>query len=130
VAQTTHYANVDLVLKADEDLSSLVAEFGQKVVVLNAAAPNARNEAILEIDHQGGPDAAINGFCDLIEKFSPDARTLWKSCSERTFDIGFNTGLEPWPYRATVDARTLERAAAAGVNLIISVYAYRSKGGQ
>jgi hypothetical protein len=129
VTQTTHYANVDLVLKADEDLSSLVAEFGKRVVVLNAGTPNARKEAILEVDHQGGPDAAIQVFCDLIEKLSPNARALWKRCSARIFDIGFNAGLEPWPYREAVQVTTLARAAKVGVSLVISIYAYRAKGG-
>ena len=128
MAQTTHYANVDLVLKANEDLSPLLAAFGQNVEVLNAGRMPA-NEAILEVHHRGGPDGAINAFCDLVDSLSPASRTLWKRCKERTFDVGFMAGLEPWPFTSSIRPETLARAAQVGATLAISIYAYRTKGG-
>jgi hypothetical protein len=128
MAQTTHYANVDLVLKATEDLSPLVAAFGDSVMLLNEGRM-PKNEAILEVHHQGGPEAAINAFCDLVDSLSPDAQALWKRCKERTFDIGFNAGVEPWPFRSTIRAETLARASQVGAALAVSIYGYRSKGG-
>jgi hypothetical protein len=128
MAQTTHYTNVDLVLKANEDLSPLVAAFGKDVMVLNAGKMPA-NEAILEVHHEGGPEGAIIGFCDLVDSLSPDASALWKRCKERTFDVGFVAGLEPWPFTSTISPRTLARAAQVGATLAVSIYAYRSKGG-
>ena len=128
MAQTTHYANVDLVLRASEDLSPLVAAFGKSVMMLNEGRM-PKNEAILEVHHHGGPEAAISAFCDLIDSLSPDARALWKRCNERTFDIGFNAGVEPWPFRSTIGAETLARASRVGVTLAVSIYGYRSNGG-
>ena len=128
MAQTTHYANVDLVLKASEDLSSLVAAFGENVMVLNAGKMPG-NEAILEVHHKGGPEGAINAFCDLVDSLSPDARALWKRCKERTFDVGFVAGLEPWPFKSIITPETLARAAQVGATLAVSIYGYRSKGG-
>jgi hypothetical protein len=128
MAQTTHYANVDLVLKASEDLSPLVAAFGENVMVLNAGRMPA-NEAILEVHHEGGPEGAITAFCNLVDSLSPDARALWKRCKERTFDVGFVAGLEPWPFKSTIAPETLARAAQVGATLAVSIYGYRSKGG-
>ena len=128
MAQTTHYANVDLVLKASEDLSPLVAAFGDKVMVLNAGRMPA-NEAILEVHHQGGPEGAINAFCDLVESLSSDVRALWTRCNERTFDVGFNAGVEPWPFRSSIGPKTLARASKVGATLTVSIYGYRTKGG-
>jgi hypothetical protein len=128
MTQTTHYANVDLVLKANEDLSPLVAAFGESVMVLNAGRMPA-NEAILEVHHEGGPEGAIGAFCDLVDSLSSEARALWKRCTERTFDIGFNAGVEPWPFRSAIGPETLARAARVGATLVVSIYGYRSKGG-
>ena len=128
MAQATLYANVDLVLKASEDLSPLVAAFGKNVMLLNAGRM-PKNEAILEVHHQGGPEVAINAFCDLVDSLSPDARALWKRCKERTFDVGFVAGLEPWPFRSTIGPETLARASRVGATLAVSIYGYRSKGG-
>lgn len=128
MAQKTIYANVDLVLKANEDLSPLVSAFGESVMVLNAGRmPN--NEAILEVHHQGGPEGAINAFCDLVDSLAPKARALWKRCNERTFDVGFMAGREPWPFRSTIGPETLARASKVGAKLAVSIYGYRSKGG-
>lgn len=128
MAQTTHYANVDLVLKASEDLSPLVAAFGDKVIVLNAGKM-PENEAILEVHHEGGPEDAIKAFCDLVDSLSPGARAIWTRCNERTFDVGFNAGLEPWPFRSAIGPGTLARASKVGATLVVSIYGYRSKGG-
>ena len=100
MAKITGYANVDLILKSREDLSALVRQFGDRVMVLNPGAPS--NEAILEVHHKGGPDGAINAFCDLIDSLSDDARGRWQGCTERKFDVGFNAGLEPWPYTSSI----------------------------
>jgi hypothetical protein len=129
VPHTTIYANVDLVLKASEDLSLLVAAFGEHVMELNAGRM-PRNEAILEVHHRGGPEGAINAFCDLVASLSPQARALWERCKERTFDVGFVAGLEPWPFRSTIGPETLARAAQIGATLAISIYGYRSEGGK
>ena len=129
MAQVTGYANVDLMLKAPEDISPLVAQFGDKVMVLNAGASTARNQAILEVHHNGGPDAAINAFCDLVDSLPGEARALWMRCTERTLDIGFNAGLEPWPYQSVLDASTIERVARVGAKLMITIYPYRARGG-
>ena len=128
MAQTTHYANVDLVLKASEDLSPLVSAFGENVMALNAGRMPG-NEAILEVHHEGGPEGAINAFFDLVDSLPPSARALWKRCKERTFDVGYNAGLEPWPFRSTIGPETLARAAKVGATLTVSIYGYRSKGG-
>ena|ERR1041385_294118 len=128
MAQTTLYANVDLVLRASEDLSPLVAAFGENVMVLNEGRM-PKNEAILEVHHKGGPEGAINAFCDLVDSLSPDARALWERCNEKTFDVGFEAGLEPWPFRSTIGTKTLARASKVGATLAVSIYGYRSKGG-
>ena len=128
MAQTTHYANVDLVLKANEALAPLVSAFGENVVALNAGRIS-ENEAILEVHHEGGPEGAINAFCDLVASLPPDARALWERCKERTFDVGYNAGLEPWPFRSAIGPQTLARAAKVGATLTVSIYGYRSKGG-
>lgn len=129
MTQVTSYANVDLVLKAPEDLSSLVAQFCDNVMVLSAGSPTASNEAILEVHHNGGPEGAINTFCDLVDSLPGEARAIWTRCTERTLDVGFNAGLEPWPYQSSIGAKTLERVARIGAKLMITIYPYRTKGG-
>ena len=126
--QTTHYANVDLVLKANEDLSPLVSALGENVVALNAGRMPG-NEAILEVHHEGGPEGAINAFCDLVDSLPSEARALWERCKERTFDVVYNAGVEPWPFKSNFGPETLARAAKVGATLTVSIYGYRSKGG-
>jgi len=123
MAALTQYSNVDLVLRADVDLSPLLAEVGERVMNLNPGTPHT--EATLEIHHEGGPNAAINAFCEVVESLSPAGRELWDRCRERVLDAGFEAGVDPWPFTSDIEAATLGRAARLGASLKITIYPYR-----
>lgn len=123
MAALTQYSNVDLVLRADVDLSPLLAELGERVMSLNPGAPHT--EATLELDHEGGPNAAINAFCEVVESLSPAGRELWDRCRGRVLDAGFEAGVDPWPFTSDIEAATLGRAARLGASLKITIYPYR-----
>lgn len=104
MAQTTHYANVDLVLKSTEDLSPLVRAFGDKVMVLDAEAPTARNEAILEVHHEGGPSGAINSAISSI----PSRRTRVQSGNAARNGHSMSDSWLAWS-RGRIDPRSLQK---------------------
>ncbi|MEO8669769.1 MAG: hypothetical protein ABI411_00565 [Tahibacter sp.] len=64
-------------------------------------------------------------FLSLLEKLPPDLQRLWWSCTDRAFDYGFDGGLEEPPISITLDTVRLQRMAALGVSVRVTVYPFR-----
>lgn len=72
------------------------------------------------------PDVCLANYCDLIERLNMDARREWDSCRSKCFDMGFTSGDSPLKVHAIISARTLQRLARLGAELVITFYPVRS----
>ena len=71
------------------------------------------------------PEETIRRLLDAIEALDGGARLLWTTCSLREFNIGYDSGDEPWAFNNGLSAETLKRIADVGGSLRITIYPYR-----
>ena len=121
----THYLNTDLEIESKSDLSAIVQEFGEDVIVLHHGERRGYQHASFEIDSGGtsaGADEIINAFCDLVENLSKEVREIWEGCCSRVFDIGYESGPSPQNFRSEIRTSTIQRVAAIGASIVITIY--------
>jgi hypothetical protein len=113
VMQDVRYLNVDLEIESKSDLSKIVEEFGDDVSVLYCGEMRGYQHASFEISANiADADETINHFCLLVEGLPKDARE----------DVGFESGTSPQNFRSEIRASTVQRVAAIGASIIITIY--------
>lgn len=117
------YLNTDLVIESRDDLSLIVEEFGEEVMVLDHRTTQGRHRASFETQHDFlGADEAISHLCLLVENLSSEARNGWDRCVSRVFDLGFQGGTSLQCYRTELRVATISRVSAIGAGIIVTVY--------
>lgn len=116
----TTFLNVDLDLKSSFGLSKLLSALGDSVARLHAED----GFACLELDEQPeSPEEAVTRLATLITRLPVDAREEWDRCSERTLDIGIQSGATPHQVRYRLPVAVLALAASIHAEVVITVYA-------
>ena len=127
-----NFLNVDLriVLSSKRELNSLLGAFSKEVFVLHSAPwPSSRKHfATLENskDHKGA-DANIHALCSSVEGLSVKARGLW-AAAHKEFDVGYELRASERCSFFTLRPDTLQRVAALGANLTVTVYQDEASG--
>jgi hypothetical protein len=119
------YLNVDLDLESKSPLAPIVEAFGEDVVVLHQSTSRERCAATFEAAGtgcSGDAESAINYLCSLVENLAEDDRRIWDECCTRVFDIGFESGDSPRCVRAILHPETVERVAALGAAIMVTIY--------
>ena len=119
-ARPTIFLNVDLDLRCAAGLDDLLAAFAADTIVLNRADDFASLEAVTD---SSTLDAAVTRLLDVIAALPPAAQALWRACETRTFNIGLRAGVSPGGMIFDLPAGTVQRLAAAGAGIAITVYA-------
>ena len=117
------YLNTDLEIESKSDLSRIVKEFGEDVLVLHHGEIRGYQHASFGI--AGGStdaDATINSFCDLVEFLPKEIRETWDGCCSRIFDVGFESGSSPDRSYSEIKASTIQRVANIGASIAITIY--------
>ncbi|MGC3972526.1 MAG: hypothetical protein QM775_35820 [Pirellulales bacterium] len=123
------YLNTDLMLTSPVDLRRLLEEF-QVSGVYAMHDENLSDDGLwyasFETETQcHAPEDSIGKMLDAVETLTPVGRQLWDGCSRREFDIGFDCGAEPWAFNQGLSSQLLQRIAAAGASLRITLYPNR-----
>ena len=117
------YLNTDLVIESKTDLSVIVHEFGEDVIVLYHGEMRGYQHASFESSEAGaGADEIINFFCMLVENLPEGAREVWDGCCSRVLDVGFESGESPSNFRSEIRASTIQRVAAIGASIVVTIY--------
>lgn len=117
------YLNTDLEIESKSDLSKIVEEFGEDVLLHYHGEISGYQHASCSI--AGGSedaDATINSLCTLIEQLPGDVREIWDGCCSRIFDIGYESGKAPQTFRSEIRAATIQRVAKLGASVVITIY--------
>ena len=123
------FLNVDLELESNESLEIIAQTFGDKVHILhNGPLKDIAYLLALEVyagdDHD--PESIIEAFCDLIEALPAKAKTAWRKCLVRRFDIGIESGSGVakrfGALCLSMSPETLKRVAALSAEVVITVY--------
>ena len=117
------YLNTDLEVESKSDLSKIVEDFGEDVLVLHHGEISGYQHASFSI--AGGStdaDATINYFCTLVESLPAEVRQIWDGCCSRVFDVGYESGTSPQNFRSEIRASTIRRVANIGASVAITIY--------
>jgi len=118
-----HYLNTDLEIESKDDISRIVEEFGEDVVVLHQGEIREYQNASFEIaGSTSGADEVINYFCLLVDSLPNDVRKIWDGCCSRILDIGYESGTTSPNYRSEIRAATIRRVAEIGASIVITIY--------
>lgn len=116
------YLNVDLEIESKSDLSKIVEEFGEDVIVLHCGEMRGYQHASFEAPNPSEADHIINHFCLLVEELTKEAREVWDGCCSRVMDVGYESGTTPRNFRSEIRASTVQRVAAIGASIVITIY--------
>ena len=124
------FLNLDLELEGPTDLALLANALRGQAFVLHCGPTGTGHhvcaEPIVDGALSGDAAACTEHMLRLIEGLRPEASLLWKSCTTRIFDYGFDGGLEEGPLSADVSTQHLQRMSALGISLRMTVYPYRA----
>ncbi len=130
VKQDIHFANVDLEIESEENLQSLIDDFGENVDVLYHELLVNGNDFVslefhlsaVEAGIYGDPDRTVSAFCSLVENLPWESRKIWDKCQEMRFDIGFESGNTEKTFNTKIKAETVKRTAEIGASIVITIY--------
>ena len=115
------FLNIDLDIESNQDLSEIVAGFGDRVVV-------QRNERVGGVNHASfstgysEENEIIQEYCALVNGLKPVAREVWDNCAKRVFDIGYESGETPNNFHSEIKAGSIEALAKIGGSVIVTIY--------
>ncbi|MBI3836595.1 MAG: hypothetical protein HY288_01500 [Planctomycetia bacterium] len=122
------YLNTDLDLVAPRDITELAAlleAHGVRALQVTHAEDSCWY-AVFETEEQHEePERNMSAMLDAIESFDANARALWSQCTLREFNIGYDCGDERWAFNNGLTNTTLQRAAAVGASLRVTLYPER-----
>jgi hypothetical protein len=117
------YVTTDLEFDSGSDLSPLVEELGQDVIVhLNDWVDQVYRVALGIADTDTSADDAVSFYCCLVEKLSDASKSLWNGCTRRVLDIAFESGTEPECQTYELPETLLRRVAALGMSIAVTIY--------
>jgi hypothetical protein len=121
------YLNTDCILFSNEDLSPILDDLDGKIFVLWNEKQDGKSTIGFEtvIDNKlGGPEADIVNFLELFD--SPGLGALLEKCTDKVFDIGFESGcIQCGCISSVLSSNTIQRLAARGFSINIQIYPYR-----
>ena len=115
------FLNIDLDIESSVDISPIVAQWGERVCVFRHEEVDGQFYGAFETCCDG-VDAILEEYLDLIESLTVENRKIWDSASKKVFDFGFESGLRPVSFHALIDARHIQRLAAVGASVVITIY--------
>lgn len=121
----TKYLNTDLDLFSPNDLTELVnaLEAGGVSLLNPIEHEDGRWRANFDLyDPHDHPESTLTALLEVIESLDEKAAQDWRACSERIFDVGYDTGSTPWAFKQEISNATLRRIAGLGGSLKITLY--------
>ena len=121
-----HYINTDICLTSGADLKLLLLAFkagGLRPLSEVTIGDDGQGYIVLEtVERHTEPESNIAAMLAVIESFGEELQAVWKGCSRREFDIGYDCGAEPWSFNQGLSSQLLGRMAEAGASLRITIY--------
>ncbi len=118
------YLNVDFIVEADFDLSSLIETLRDKVTVLWSEAGEQSSTFGIESNLTGTvtPEEDIIELLRILENLPCKLNKLFEKSSKKIFDIGFECGVLDSPVDAYLSVETVQRIAQLGCSINVKLY--------
>ena len=118
----TEFLNVDLDIRVEDGLETLLDAMASSMLVLNRTAVTASvelNESCSSLEK------ATARLIEVVNSLPPEARTIWGQCELRSLNIGIQAGAKPHSSEFAMSKETVSAIADAGLQVVFTVYASR-----
>ena len=120
----TRFLNVDLDLQSVAEPDPLIKALGSAVLCQRVGRVGRAHRVRFMLSRQpASPSDAIVGFAKLVTKFPDEGRAIWNNARSKEFDIGIESGFEPFSAEWVLERRVIDVIAELGARLRITVYA-------
>lgn len=127
---TLRYINTDLLLTAPFDLATLATVLAPENAPISClhvgynekTGYQASFEAFDVDGNHGTPEESMTVLLDAIERLPQALQSMWRACSNKTFDMGYNSGVTPRPITHALSLHTLARMQSLGIDVSVTVY--------
>lgn len=119
------YLNTDLELRSRCDLSPLEATLEERGLFSLGVRRRGKNGlwwASFEANFYRNPERSISMLLDVMESLAGAALVLWRSCTFREFNVGYESGSQPRAFNQGLSNKLVQRMAIAGASLRITIY--------
>ena len=79
------------------------------------------------LNEQIEPELNIAALVAVVESLDEQHLSLWRGCTQREFNIGYDCGAEPWAFNQGLSSELLGRMADIGTSLRITLYPDREQ---
>lgn len=122
--EETTFLNVDLDIRSNSPLDTLVKAFGRTVFALYVGREGRHFVAHLETARAStDPGRLIRRFVALVRRLPPAERRLWDRADHREFNVGIQASATPASYELHLDPSTVADAAKVNAGIGVTVYA-------
>jgi hypothetical protein len=120
----TSLLGTELEVVADFDLTPLLEELQNEVVVLRNSVDDGRHTLWLELDSgEEDVDDAVRLWTGMIEALPVHLRSLWDTSTDRCLNTGIQAGRHPHAYAVGLSAESAAQASRLALRHQFTVYA-------
>ncbi len=127
---TIRYLNTDLDLVSLDDLTVLAAIFDSRGVFPLHVGREEDGLCYARIETQDShrePEQNIAAMVAVVESLEEPHRSVWRQCTTREFNLGYNCGADPWAFNQGLSTDLLGRIAGIDASLRITTYPDREE---
>lgn len=120
------FLNIDLDLESARDLAALVAALERAGLRTLYVATGAAGSSLATLQPSGlsdEPESSLTAILTAVGSLSAADRAAWDGCTRREVNVGYRCGTEPPELCHRLSGRSVERLAAAGLSMAITLYA-------
>jgi len=115
------FLNMDLDIESEENIDSIIEEFGDHVSIMRNEKENNLFYASFETFLNEENDI-IEKYVSLINSLSPLTRKIWDKCIKKEFDFGYESGIVPNNFHSRINTNSVAQLASVGGNISITIY--------
>ncbi len=118
------YLTVDLIIKADSDLTVLAEFLEDKVFFLWKELGSNQSSLGFETNlvNTVGPEEDISELLNVLDSMPSDLLRLLASSKEKIMDIGYECGSMAQPINSLISSKILQKMAQLGFAINIRLY--------
>ncbi len=118
------YLTVDLIIKADSDLTALTEFLEDKVFFLWKEISSSQSSLGFETNlvNTTSPEEDISEFLNVLASMPSDLLGLLTNSKEKIMDIGYECGAMVQPLNSFISSKSLQKMAQLGFAINIRLY--------
>ena len=116
------FLNIDLDIESLLDITPIIEEWGNRVVVFRHEEVNGVFHGSFETGGCSEVSEILDEYISLIEGLTPSSREIWDKAQKREFDFGYESGSKPNNFHSRVEADYLNKLANFGGSIVITIY--------